>query len=283
MSSVFLSHNSIDKPFVRTLAERLSNDGILVWLDEAEINIGDSLIERISSGIEEMDFVAAIISQNSITSPWVQKEISLAMNKEIKGKKVAVLPILIDNSKLPASIADKLYADFTDPTKFDDSYQNLIRAIKNHRLKNKPAEPKEAKTDKPIQKTILEEFNDITIVGADKQRTQISRPGTKLYNVYLELSEQPPRKWIELFNSERDFPRHSMWRNARINDKYIIIECPLNELEQYHLKDLKEDVMKSNSKYRGILFQEMQSAARLAQEIKKQKEEKDNYLDNLSL
>ncbi|EOQ90720.1 TIR domain protein [Leptospira yanagawae serovar Saopaulo str. Sao Paulo = ATCC 700523] len=283
MSSVFLSHNSIDRPFVRMLAERLSNDGILVWLDEAEINIGDSLIERISSGIEEMDFVAAIISQNSITSPWVQKEISLAMNKEIKGKKVAVLPILIDNSKLPASIADKLYADFTDPTKFDDSYQNLIRAIKNHRLKNKPVEPKEAKTDKPIQKTILEAFNDITIVGADKQRTQISRPGTKLYNVYLELSEQPSRKWIELFNSERDFPRHSMWRNARINDKYIIIECPLNELEQYHLRDLKEDVMKSNSKYRGILFQEMQSAARLAQEIKKQKEEKDSYLDNLSL
>jgi hypothetical protein len=43
MSSVFLSHNSKDKAWVRDLAKRLTQDGVVVWLDEAELNIGDSL------------------------------------------------------------------------------------------------------------------------------------------------------------------------------------------------------------------------------------------------
>ena len=74
MSSVFLSHNSKDKPWVRGLAERLMADDVVVWLDEAEINIGDSLIDKIAEGIKEMKFVAAIISKNSVESSWVQKE-----------------------------------------------------------------------------------------------------------------------------------------------------------------------------------------------------------------
>jgi len=51
MSSVFLSHNSKDKKWVRKLAERLTSDDVVVWIDEAELNIGDSLIEKISVGI----------------------------------------------------------------------------------------------------------------------------------------------------------------------------------------------------------------------------------------
>jgi|SRR3990172_337380 hypothetical protein len=90
MSSVFLSHNSKDKHWVRELAQRLISDGVVVWLDEAELNIGDSLIEKIASGIKEMKFVAAVLSKNSIGSTWVQKEISLAMSKEIMGRKVTV-------------------------------------------------------------------------------------------------------------------------------------------------------------------------------------------------
>ena len=40
MSSIFLCHSSQDKFFVRKLAEALRNEGVRVWLDEAEIKIG---------------------------------------------------------------------------------------------------------------------------------------------------------------------------------------------------------------------------------------------------
>ena len=112
MTSVFLSHNSKDKPFVRELAGTLRDSGVDVWLDEAEINIGDSLIEKIGSAIEYTDFICAVISNNSIGSSWVQKELSLAMTKEIANREVVVLPVLLDHCELPHFLKDKLYVDF---------------------------------------------------------------------------------------------------------------------------------------------------------------------------
>ena len=70
--SVFLSHSSRDRFFARKLAEKFQALGISVWIDQAELKIGDSLIEKISSAIDKTDFVAAILSPNSIRSGWVQ-------------------------------------------------------------------------------------------------------------------------------------------------------------------------------------------------------------------
>ncbi len=53
MLSVFLSHNHNDKPFARQLADRLSGHGVRVWLDEAEMHVGDSLFSKIESAIRE--------------------------------------------------------------------------------------------------------------------------------------------------------------------------------------------------------------------------------------
>jgi TIR domain len=129
MPSVFLSHNSADKPFVRQLAERLTKSGATVWLDEAQLRIGDSLVDKISEAIQTVDFVAAVISKNSARSPWVKKELSLALTKEIKTKAVVVLPIVIDDCELPVSLADKLYADFRDPEQFDKSSDDLLESM----------------------------------------------------------------------------------------------------------------------------------------------------------
>ena len=112
MPSIFLSHNSRDKPFVRKLATRLSEAGVVVWLDEVHLTIGDSLIDKIADAIDRVQFVAAIVSQHSNTSSWVKKELSLAMTKEISGSTKVILPIVIDDCELPNALKDKLYADF---------------------------------------------------------------------------------------------------------------------------------------------------------------------------
>ena len=53
----------------------------------------------------------------------------MIVNKEIKGRKVTVLPLLIEKCPLPVSLEDKLYADFTDPDDFEFEYSKLLRAI----------------------------------------------------------------------------------------------------------------------------------------------------------
>src|SRR5262245_26921314 len=113
MSSIFLSHSWKDKNFVKRLAKALDSYGIRVWLDEAEINIGDSLIQKIGEAINETDFVGVVLSGNSINSEWVQRELNLAINKEFNIRKVVVLPILLEAVEIPPFLRDKLYADFT--------------------------------------------------------------------------------------------------------------------------------------------------------------------------
>ena len=110
MPSAFLCHSSKDKDFVRALAGRLAASGVSVWIDEAELDIGDSLLEIIAEGIKESDFVVAVISKNSVMSNWVRKELLLAMTREVRGRRVRVLPVVIDECKpdMPFFLTDKL-------------------------------------------------------------------------------------------------------------------------------------------------------------------------------
>jgi hypothetical protein len=126
---IFLSHNWADKPFVHRLARDLDSQGISYWLDEAEIKIGESLITKIRDGIDTVDYVAVVLSPNSIESPWVQREVDVAMNQEIEGHKVKVLPIMLAHCKPPGFLVGKLYADFTKESKYNSSFEKLVQSV----------------------------------------------------------------------------------------------------------------------------------------------------------
>lgn len=126
MLNVFISHNFKDKPLARKIALILNSYGVKTWIDESEIKLGDSLIEKIRSGIDEGDYLIALISKNSIDSEWVKRELDIAMNQEIEGKKVKVVPILVGNCELPGFLKGKLYADMSTKRKFSDSIPVLL-------------------------------------------------------------------------------------------------------------------------------------------------------------
>lgn len=129
MSTVFLSHTHADKPFARKLAASLRASGHGVWIDEAEINIGDSLIEKIREGLDEVDYVAAILSSASIESPWVTRELDIASNREIEEGRVVLLPILVEQVTLPGFLKGKFYGDFTDESQYDPMVALLNRKL----------------------------------------------------------------------------------------------------------------------------------------------------------
>ena len=128
-TSIFLSHNYQDKEFVRKLALDLECHGIRVWLDEAELKIGDSLIEKIRDGIDNVNYVAVILSSNSIKSRWVQKEIDVAMTLEINGNEIKVLPLMLEMCELPGFLLGKFYGDFTNEKKYEDPLKLLINTM----------------------------------------------------------------------------------------------------------------------------------------------------------
>ena len=128
-STIFLSHNSHDKDFVRRLAGDLSRYGVKFWLDEAEIQIGDSLIGKIEQGISDMDYIGVVLSPESVNSQWVKREVEIALTLEIGGKEVRVLPLLYKKCEIPAFLRGKAYADFTLETEYENSLFKVLRRL----------------------------------------------------------------------------------------------------------------------------------------------------------
>lgn len=129
MGSIFLSHNSVDKPFVRKLANDLRRNGHYAWVDEAEINIGDSLIEKIEAGIDNMEYLGVVLSSHSIESEWVKREVRIALTQEISGKRVKVLPLLLEKVDIPSFLIDKKYADFTSEEVYKTALNDLLKVL----------------------------------------------------------------------------------------------------------------------------------------------------------
>ena len=129
MSYVFLSHSHQDKPFARRLAAELRHHGHIVWIDEAEILVGDSLVRKIEEGLDKVDYVVAVLSKASIASEWVRKELEAAMNREIGAKQVVVLPVLLEDADLPPFLRGKRYADFRREDLFDSGVQDLLARL----------------------------------------------------------------------------------------------------------------------------------------------------------
>jgi TIR domain-containing protein len=129
MVKVFLSHSSVDKPFVRMFKDDLVAAGFEAWLDEAKLKIGDSLPIEIGGAIDGADFFLAFLSTSSVESNWVKKEVAIATTKEINGGNVRVLPLLLDDCKVPPLLIDKLRADFRQATLYDSEFRKVLACI----------------------------------------------------------------------------------------------------------------------------------------------------------
>ena len=123
MPSIFLSHNQANKNFVHQLANDLKSRGCDVWLDEWEIKVGDSIVEKIELGIADNEYLVVVLSKDSISSRWVRVELNAAFFRQVSNRGITVLPALIEDCEVPALICDRKYADFRQ------NYQTGLDAI----------------------------------------------------------------------------------------------------------------------------------------------------------
>ena len=102
----FICHSSKDKSVVKRLATDLRKNGVEAWYDDWEIFPGDSLRCKIDQGIEDCDYVLAIVSENSFESAWVQTELDAGMVRRIQGS-CRLIPVLLSISpeQLPPTLA----------------------------------------------------------------------------------------------------------------------------------------------------------------------------------
>ena len=108
---VFISHSSKDHDFTLLLADKLRKDSIDVWIDEWELKVGDSIVQKINEGLDQSSFLIIVLSEHSMKSDWVKKELNSGLMRQLNKKDVTILPILLEMEprELPPLLSD-IYA-----------------------------------------------------------------------------------------------------------------------------------------------------------------------------
>ena len=112
--SIFLSHNSADRDWVRKLAAALKLAGAQVWFDEWTIRPGDSIQSAVADGLSGFDIFVLVWSQAAATSRWVRTEREAALERWMSGESCRLIPVRLDDTPLPALLRPVHYVNGSD-------------------------------------------------------------------------------------------------------------------------------------------------------------------------
>lgn len=145
--SVFLSHNGADKAIARELAIFLIAENVSVWFDEWTIEVGDSIVGLLNSGLRDCSHFIILWSKNASRSRWVRSEMEAILHRSIETGNPRIVPIRLDDAELPPLLANLRHLVHQGGTEEDRNQliaailnrppsENLIRAVvkKYHEL-----------------------------------------------------------------------------------------------------------------------------------------------------
>lgn len=131
---VFLCHATPDKPIVRTLYQRLvAKDWMEPWFDEEKLLPGQDWKLEIEKAVEEADVVITCLSSNSVTREgYVNKELSIALDvsDEKPEGMIFVLPLRLDNCKVPHRLKKWHYVDYFPQEHIPQALERIIQSLK---------------------------------------------------------------------------------------------------------------------------------------------------------
>jgi hypothetical protein len=138
--SCFISYSSKDQTFAERLYDDLQSEGVRCWFAPEDMRIGDRIRLAIDRAIHLYDRLLIVLSEHSIGSDWVEKEVETAFEEERKRKKTILFPIRLGSAVMETDQAwaadirrTRHIGDFTD-WKDHDAYQKafdrLLRDLK---------------------------------------------------------------------------------------------------------------------------------------------------------
>ena len=193
-TKVFISHSSVDKPFVRKLKKDLALNYIDTWLDEDEMLPGDILDDMLDKGLNDSSHLIIVLSPNSIKSRYVKYELEFALKLMEESSVQKIIPILYRSCPMPEDLEKRLWLDLKEETiycrhgalefygdRYYSELDRLIRAIKQPILKLTTKD----------KETILGKRARILGVGSNGISIAIHIVGFKSISSYLSKNINP--------------------------------------------------------------------------------------------
>jgi|HubBroStandDraft_6_1064221.scaffolds.fasta_scaffold01333_4 uncharacterized protein YjbI with pentapeptide repeats len=138
--SCFISYSSKDQEFADRLYADLQAKGVRCWFAQEDLKIGDRFQERIEESIRVHDKLLLVLSENSVVSPWVEREVQAAFEREDRSKKPVLFPIRVDEAVMEASQAWAAdirrtrhigeFGNWRDHNSYTKALERLLRDLK---------------------------------------------------------------------------------------------------------------------------------------------------------
>lgn len=126
----FISYFTGDKEFARRIAGDLKNRGLHIWRDEGEIDIGDSISDKIQEGLKRCFTFIIILSPESLERPWIKEELRAAYNLRL-AEDLKIIPIVYKDCELPVFLSVYRFADFREEKNYTEQMEILSRSVSN--------------------------------------------------------------------------------------------------------------------------------------------------------
>ena len=103
LQSCFISYSTKNQNFAERLHSRMRDAGLRVWFAPEDMKGGDYFFEQIERAIQLHDRLLLVLSEDSIESKWVEREIRKARKEERAERRRKLFPIrLLDMKTLRA-------------------------------------------------------------------------------------------------------------------------------------------------------------------------------------
>jgi hypothetical protein len=138
--SCFISYSTQDDAFAQRLHNDLQSKGVRCWFAPKDMKIGDKIRDRIEESIRRHDKLMIVLSEHSINSAWVEKEVETAFEEERRRNTRVLLPIRLDEAVMRTNQAwaadirrTRHIGDFTEwehyPS-YQKAFARLLRDLK---------------------------------------------------------------------------------------------------------------------------------------------------------
>ena len=133
--SCFISYSSKDQGFAERLYADLQSKGVRCWYAPEDMKTGDEFRSRIDEAIRIHDKLLLVLSEHSVESTWVKKEVETAFEKEEQQKRLVLFPVRLDDTVMQTTkawAADiRRMRHITDFTwwKDHDTYQKVFTRL----------------------------------------------------------------------------------------------------------------------------------------------------------
>jgi len=138
--SCFISYSTKDQVFANRLYADLQAKGIRCWFAPEDLKIGDRFQEEIERRIQMEDKLLLVLSEASVQSRWVEREVNAAREREDSQNRTILFPVRIDEVVMDAPqpwAADvrrtRHIGDFRrwkDHDSYQKAFERLVRDLK---------------------------------------------------------------------------------------------------------------------------------------------------------